>query len=221
MPFTIYDSGDSTTSERRRRRPGTSIALGIVSNNIDLITQGKVKVRVPSIDREIWVRLVAPGAANGRGLLINPQVDDEVLIAFHQDSPNDGYLIGGLWSTSNRMPVSDFTETLSKRVLKTGIDDLPGHTVEFDDLLQSITITTSTSQEIKLSLDGGIVIDNLLNSIRLGIDGSVDINGLLGSVSIDAAGSVSITGIKITLDAPNIEIKGANISITGANVKIN
>ena len=219
MPFTIFDSGEGTSTTRRRRN-AVSIALGKVSNNVDLLSQGKVLVRIPALDREVWARLVAPGAANGRGLLINPQIDEEVLVAFHQADPNDAYLLGGLWSTSNRMPVSTFNDALSKRILKTGISDLPGHTLEFDDAFQSITITTSTGQEIKMS-PAEIVIKTKLSKVRLGLDGSVDVTGVAAKMTMSTSGAVSITGTSISLQAPNIEIKGTNITVTGANVKIN
>ena len=96
-----------------------------------------------------------------------------------------------------------------------------GHVVEFDDTLQSITITSSTKQKIKMSQLDGILIDNLTNKLSLGPKGEIDIKGPAGSISISTSGGVSITGTSISLNAPNIEIKGTSITVTGTNVKIN
>jgi len=52
MPYTLYDS---TAAEKKREKGmlPTSIAPGIVKNNCDLIRQGKVLVRIPSLDQEV------------------------------------------------------------------------------------------------------------------------------------------------------------------------
>ena len=213
MRFNLYDSGEG------RIKPShiTSIALGVVQENLNVVMDGRVLVRIPAINMEVWARQPAPGAGSNRGFVFFPKVDDEVVIAFNQEDPSDAFLIGGLWSPSNLLPIDLPFDVQNKVILKTEA----GHVIEFDDLLQSITITASTHQKIKMSQLDGILIDNLTNKISLGPKGEIDIKGPAGSISISTAGAVSITGTSISLKAPNIEIKGSNITVTGANVKIN
>ena len=57
MPYTLSDSG-----EGEKRKPGaTSIAPGVVTNNCDLIMQGKVQVRIPSMGLDVWARVLSTG----------------------------------------------------------------------------------------------------------------------------------------------------------------
>ena len=46
MPFTIYDSGEGRSAKPKNV---TSLAPGVVMNNCDLIMQGKIQVRIPSM----------------------------------------------------------------------------------------------------------------------------------------------------------------------------
>jgi hypothetical protein len=213
MRFNLYDSGEGRTKPSHI----TSIALGVVQDNLNVVMDGRVLVRIPAIDMEVWARQLAPGAGSKRGLVFFPKEDDEVIVAFNQEDPNDAFLIGSLWSPSNLPPIDLPFDVQNKVILKTEA----GHVIEFDDLLQSVTITTSSNQKIEMSKLEGILIDNLTNKISLGTKGEVDIKGPAGSISISSSGGVSITGTSISLNAPNIEIKGTNITVTGANVKIN
>jgi phage baseplate assembly protein gpV len=213
MRFNLYDSGEGRTKPNHI----TSIALAVVQDNLNIVMDGRVLVRIPAIDMEVWARQLAPGAGSKRGLVFFPKEGDEVIVAFNQEDPNDAFLIGSLWTPSKLPPIQQPFDVQNKVILKTEA----GHVIEFDDLLHVVTITTSSNQKIEMSKLGGISIDNLTNKISLGSKGEVDITGPGGSISISLTG-VSITGkTSISLNAPNIEIKGTNITVTGANVKIN
>lgn len=183
-------------------KPAVSIAVGIVTNNLDLPMEGKVLVRIPSIDQEVWARLAAPGAGSGSGLFYVPRVDDEVLIAMAHDDPRDAFILGGLWNIRDRIPVSDPITALATRVLRSGVTAGIGHQIEMDDLLQSVTITTSTDQKITMD-PTKIELTNLAGSVTIKLDNATQ------SVSITAAASIK-------LEAPQISLKGATVEINGA-----
>ena len=72
-----------TQSEAGRHGGGFAIAPGIVTNNLDLLGQGRVQVKIPSRESfEPWARVSAVGASASRGFVWIPQKDDEVLVAF-------------------------------------------------------------------------------------------------------------------------------------------
>jgi uncharacterized protein involved in type VI secretion and phage assembly len=206
-----------------------SIAPGIVKDNFNLLSEGKVKVHIPSLpDFDPWARLASVGGGSGRGFLWVPQIDDEVLVAFNRNDSRDAYILGGLWSLMNRPPGTLPTDFLTKRVIKTGVKDSPlGHTIEIDDALQSIKITTSTSQEITLDTDQ-ISIQTTGGLLKI----TMDILGVPPSISIESTGDISLSAPlgTISLDAMNVEISGevstdissdATVSITGTLVTIN
>ena len=190
------------------RSTGFAIAPGIVKNNLDFLGLGRVQVGIPSRpDFEPWARMCAIGASSSRGFVWVPQIDDEVLVAFAENDLGSAYILGGLWSTMNRPPLSVPTDFLIKKVLKTGATEALGHEIEFDDALQSISIKTSTSQKITLD-PKTIELTNLAGTIKITLD--------------NTSQAVKITAVnKIELQALQIELKGTKIALTAANVAIN
>ncbi|MCZ7572449.1 MAG: phage baseplate assembly protein V [Ardenticatenaceae bacterium] len=191
---------------------GFAIAPGIVTNNFDLIAEGRIQVRIPSRPGlEPWARLAAIGAGSSRGFLWVPQLDDEVLVGFNQGDETDAYILGGLWSTLDRPPVTIPTDFLIKRVLKTGLEAGIGHEIEFDDALQSITITSSTRQ--KITIDPlKIEMTNLAGTVKITLDNTQQ------AISIQAVNSIELKAAQIKLQAANIDIEGAvatNVKSTG------
>jgi phage protein D len=77
------------------------VVVGVVTNNEDPDGLGRVRVRYPVLgdDHEgWWARVTAPSAGARRGLLMVPQADDEVLLAFEHGDEHRPYVIGSLWS---------------------------------------------------------------------------------------------------------------------------
>jgi uncharacterized protein involved in type VI secretion and phage assembly len=208
--------GDSGLMEKLDRTgagqqfPGFAIAPGIVTEPLDVTGEGRVKVRVPSLPSfEPWARVVSLGAGGSRGFVWTPQIDDEVLVAFAQNDLNAAYVIGGLWSTRDRPPLTLPTDFLIKRVLKTGVAGGLGHEIEFDDALQSIKITSSTKQtitidpiEIKIAGTGGAV--------------SISLNTVTQTVSIQAPLKLELKAAQISLEGATIDIKGTMINVQSA-----
>jgi uncharacterized protein involved in type VI secretion and phage assembly len=190
--------------------PGFAIAPGIVTEPLDITGEGRVKVRVPAIPSfEPWARVVSPGAGGSRGLCWTPQLDDEVLVAFSQNDLNAAYVIGGLWSTRDRPPLSLPTDFIIKRVIKTGIAGGLGHEIEFDDALQSIKITSSTKQSITI------------DPVKIEIAGtggavSISLNTLTQTVSIQAPVKIELKAAQISIEGATIDLKGSVINVQSA-----
>lgn len=202
---------------------GFAIAPGIVTNNLDMLAEGRVQVRIPSApDFEPWARLPAVGGGSGRGFCWIPQIDDEVLVAMAHNDPSGAYILGGLWSTKDRPPLTVPTDFLTKRVIQTGVGGAPGHEVEFDDLLQSITITTSTSQ--KITIDPlKIELKNTAGTLSITMDNTSQ------SISIQAAVKLELKAPQISIEGMQVELKGTTIdvqaagpcTVTGLPIKLN
>ena len=198
MAIRLYESG--TPDEKSKPpRGASSVVTGTVLNNCDLIRQGKVLVRIPSLDVEVWARLSAVGGGSDAGFLYVPRIDDEVVVAMSQDNPEDAFLLGGLWSTQDSPPVSTGIEAAAKRVIKTGVESGLGHEVEFDDLGQSIKITSSTDQTVTID-PFKIELSNSAGTLAITLD--------------NATQTVTIKGVNIELDADvSLTLKGPTISI--------
>lgn len=223
-----------------------SIAPGIVENNRDLLSEGRVQVRIPSRPAfSPWARLLGLGAGAGKGFFWVPQLKDEVLVAFNQNDERDAYILGGLWSMIQRPPVSvPVVDPLRKRVIKTGLIGGTGHEIEFDDALQSITITSSTRQKISIN-PKSIEINAALNTMTITLSilppcisieykvpkvGNMKLTlGTKPSPCISIENNLPLGNIelkapqgKISLEAPTVEVKALGpCVIQGLPVKIN
>ena len=203
---------------------GSSIVTGTVVNNCDLIAQGKVLVRIPSLDMEVWARLTALGGGSDAGFLYVPRPDDEVLVALNQADPDDAFVIGGLWSSSDSPPVSNPIQAPAKRVLKTGMTGGLAHEVEFDDALQSITITSSTKQ--KITIDPAMIeLKNSTGTLSITLDNKtqkVTVKGVNVEISADAV--LTLKGRKVDLKSepgPLAIRSTSDCTISGLMVRIN
>lgn len=205
MDDTLFERLDKLGPESLH--DGFAIAPGIVTNNLDAIAEGRVQVRIPSIPAmEPWARVPAIGGGDGRGFLWIPQIDDEVLVAFAQNDPSGAYVLGGLWSTRDRPPLTVPTDFLIKRVIKTGITGGVGHEVEFDDALQSITITSSTKQ--KITIDPlKIKIENTAGTLAITLDNATQ------TVSVESALKIALKATQIAIEGVQVDIKGTMVNI--------
>jgi uncharacterized protein involved in type VI secretion and phage assembly len=212
-----------TQSNGGRHGRGFAIAPGIVTNNLDLLGQGRVQVKIPSRESfEPWARVSAVGASASRGFVWIPQIEDEVLVAFAENDLSSAYILGGLWSTMNRPPLGLPTDFLIKKVIKTGLKEEKGHEIEFDDAQQSIKITTFTEQKITLD-PTKIEMTNGAGTVTITLD------NMTQAIKISAVKKISLESIAIELNANKIDMKAASVSIntagpctvTGLPIKLN
>lgn len=213
------------TGVESERETGYSIAPGVVKKNLDLLAEGRVLVRIPTLPSfEPMARICALGGGPDRGFVWIPQEEDEVLVAFNQKDERDAYVLGGLWNMVDRPPLSLFTDFLIKRVIKTGVNKSPlAHEIELDDAKQSIIIKSSTDQKItieptKIELEttkGTMSIKMDLTTQTVSITAPVKIELKAAQISLQGTASVDIKGAIINLQATG------PCSVQGLPVKIN
>jgi uncharacterized protein involved in type VI secretion and phage assembly len=200
MPYTLWgDEATQETDAEERRISGVAIAT--VESNRDIRGEGRVQVSYPwAPGITAWARVAVPYAGMNRGFYFMPQDGDEVLVAFQNGNISAPYVIGSLWNTLDRPPITpgDILAPSTKRVIRTGT--AAAHEIVFDDLDASITITSSTRQQVTMAPD----------RIELSTTGG------LASVKLDTAGNISIEGaLSIDLKAQRITINGTNVSVSG------
>jgi uncharacterized protein involved in type VI secretion and phage assembly len=212
MPSTLEEMG---ADSGRGTSAGYSIVIGRVTGNLDLLRQGKIECRIPSMDQEVWARLTAPGAGKNAGLFYVPRQNDEVLLALNRDEPTDAFLLGGVWSTTDPPPITDPVTGLGMRVFRTGMGAGLAHEVEFNDLKQSVTVKTSTGQ--KVTLDPlKIELTNTAGTL------TISMNNTTQSIKISAAAILELSAAQVKISGQSVQISGNVLTeIKGTMVKIN
>jgi len=174
------------------------VSIGVVSDTLDPLGQGRVKVKLPwftESEETGWARIAVPFSGSNYGFYFIPKVDDEVLVAFEHGDIEHPYVVGGFWNLQDMPP--EFSPILGKSHIRTQA----GHDLTFDDLTQSIEITTSTSQ--KISLDPlKIEVSNSAGTLKITLDNSSQ------TMSLEAALSLELKATSIKIEGTNVEISG-------------
>ncbi len=183
------------------------LVIGTVTNLKDEEKKGRVKVRYAGLNGEIespWARLLMPGAGKKRGMLLPPEVGDEVLLGFEHGDPRRPLVLGGLYSAKNPAPTPSLDPGQKQVEFRTLTSRL-GHVVEIADGQDP------EHKHIRLELASG-------HKIRLGED-RFDITMASGKpltiaagsakFDVDASGNISIAGNNITIEAKQaLTLKG-------------
>lgn len=190
------------------------LAVALVTQNQDPDGLGRVRVRFPWFDESesFWARLATPMAGKERGLVLIPEVDDEVLVGFEREDLRFPYILGGLWNGVDKPPIANDDGNNDKRMFKSR----KGHTLLFDDGTQGVVeLQHENGGMVKLT-DDEILVDD-------GQGNTVSINNKSGAIKLQASGALEIKAATITIEATGtLELKAnATMTIKGALVNIN
>src|SRR4051812_41508220 len=168
--------------------PGVAIAR--VIENTDLGTLGRVQLSLPWLPEiEPWARVAVPAAGDDAGTYFIPQVGDEVLVAFDRGDVRHPYVLGVLWSTAARPPALLPEDPSQRRIIRTP----EGLTLEFDDVEESVTISTRLGQTIKVDPDV-IELETAQSACKATLEAG-------GDLTLEANGTLALKATQITIEA--------------------
>ncbi len=156
-------------------------------------------------DAPLWARVVCPFAGQDRGAFLIPDVDDEVLVAFHNGDPSYPLVLGGLWNGSATPPAeigSDgnrYKRLRSKNGVTITLDDQSGQ--------EAFVAETPGGQRITLRDGPGTVVieDANGNSIELATSG----------ITVTAAAKVKVEAAKVEVSAGMVDVNAAMAKFSG------
>ncbi len=199
----------------RRTDNITGVMTGLVTQNNDEEGLCRVKVSYPWHDKPLesyWARLTMPMAGSGRGLVLVPEVGDEVLVAFERGDLRFPYVLGALWNGNDKPPYSNDNGKNDKR----GLLSRKKHYLLFDDGENGVVeLAHERGRKITLDDRGFSVQDENGNTVK------VDSNS--GAMTIEATGRLRIRAASISIESTGtIEVKAsATLTILGSLVNIN
>ena len=191
------------------------VAIALVTQNKDEDGLCRVKVRYPWHDKpreSYWARLSVPMAGKERGLVLIPEVGDEVLVAFEREDLRFPYVLGALWNGKDKPPLANDDGNNDKRILQSR----KKHYLLFDDGTKGeVVLAHEKKRTVTLGDDEIVVKDDKGNLIK------IDCNS--GAMTIEAKGDLKITALSISLQATKtIDIKATGtLTVNGSMVNIN
>lgn len=223
----------SHSAQRHNRILGA--VSGVVSNNEDPESWGRVKVAFPWINDEVesdWMRVLGAGAGENRGYCAIPHVDDEVVVMFEQGEFGRGFVMGGVWNGTAPLPdgvegaeIADIRAWRSKnghQILicdnaddKVEIRTAGGHTVLIDDANKILSIKTSGGQELTFDDNGSTIDLKGTGDITINADMAVTVNAGT-DVKVEAGTSLELkasAGITIDAGGGMVDIKGSMVNL--------
>jgi phage protein D len=212
-----------------KRTWGSSVVIGVVTNTKDPEKLARVKVKFPSLAvngtplESHWARMVALGSGADRGMLMMPEVNDEVLVVFENGDTRRPHVIGSVWNGKAKPGTlvaeeggavnSSFMVQSTKKI---EMKSKKAITVKGDDTL-AIDTTGDISQKTKgkLDIDATSPI-SIKSSQKVSIDATSDITlSAQGTVTIKALGKLSVeaTGMLTLKSGAVVQIQGAAIKL--------
>ena len=132
-----------------RRLNGTDVAPGIVTRVDDPQGLGRIKVSLQTyqdVETE-WLQVLSAGAGSGKGLVVLPDVGDQVLVLFPRGDPAWGIVLGGLFG----MQGSPDSGVEGNAVRRYSWSTPGGQRLIFDDARSSIRIEDRNGSYFELA----------------------------------------------------------------------
>lgn len=174
--------------------------IGIVTQlQDDPDGEDRILVKIPIINSEeqgIWCRIASLDAGENRGAFFRPEIEDEVIIGFINEDPNDAVVLGMLHSSGKPAPIVASDDNHEK-----GFVTRSEMKLIFDDEKKSITIETPAGKKIALDEDAASIVIEDENSNVI----TIDSNGIkmesAGKIELIATGDVNIEGANVNIKA--------------------
>lgn len=176
----------------------------IVTDIVDPDAIGRIEVRFPWLGSDgdeavrAWATLVSPYADDDQGLLVLPEVDTQVVVAFEAGNLRRPYIIGATWN-GQEAPPAEAQAANNIRTFKTR----SGSELEFDDTEGSAKITLKMASGHLLEMDDGGSTITLSHS-----SGHVITFAASGAIEIQANSTIDMTASVLNVNAPVANFSG-------------
>ena len=241
-------------SQQTQEQAFCGLTVGVVTDITDPDKKNRVKVRLlnrsDSIQETDYIRVMTPMAGKEYGMLMLPEVGDEVLVGFVDGDFTDPYVLGCLWNTKAPAPAAVQDGKNEIRMIKSKT----AHKLEFNDGEEAPGLTLMTAQEsslvindkektitladkagenyLKVDINGGTVTLEAKTKLVLKCGGaSIELDGSGNAITIQTSGNIKIDGQQVDVagkSAINVKASGqlnleasGPANLKGAMVKVN
>ena len=219
------------------RMPLAETQMATVLSNADPEGKGRVRVRMNwQTDgmQTSWVRVMTPDGGSSsdvksnRGFVFIPEVGDQVLLGFRHGDPARPYVMGSLFNgtTGGGGGQGNNCKSLTTR---------SGSSLKLDDSAGSVTLHDKGGVSMNFDGAGNSTLNaKATHSVNAGSNASINVGKGKCLLNMDSAGNITLDGnstitlsvksskiiineSSITLESPNIYVKGTTQTVVGPN----
>jgi uncharacterized protein involved in type VI secretion and phage assembly len=202
------------------------VQVGIVTDNADPQNLGRVRVRLPYAGVDFvsdWARVAAPGNGASRGFVWIPEVNDEVLLAFHHGSVREPYVLGGLWNGTDAPPPIEldggklqarkFVSRTGQLIVLSDKSGSEGILISSADGSMQVHVDAANKKVVLISDGSGTVEMKSGGNFTIESQGDVKIKGVNVEVSASASATLKANG-SVNVQASGVtSVKGSQVSL--------
>ena len=211
------------------------VITGTVKENYNKDFPGKVKVELflgeEGKNVTGWIPVMTQYGGKEYGNYFLPEVDAEVVVAFHMGDRNRPIVIGCLWSEKNPYPQETVKEENPLKVIMTK----GGSVITFDDTKDKelISVKTKKGSFFEISEENQTITlsdKDKKNSVIINAkDGDVTVSAdKTFNLKVGGKAAIAVTDKEITLKSTTIatdaqkdlNLKGQNANVEGTSVKV-
>jgi type VI secretion system secreted protein VgrG len=216
--------------------PASEMQVGVVTDINDKKSLGRVRVRLNSQagqEKTPWIRVASPYPGKTKGVYINPEIGDQVVVAFENNNPERPYVLTGFYNAEDK-PQHFHTENHNKAIKTKG-----GHEILMYDEKGKEKFSIFSPKEVTIRADTGTMTQTAKQNITIEsetanitikcpetitiqakhiiIKGKDSIKMESKDITIDASNSLKASAKTIDIDADtnNSMSAGAKFSIDG------
>jgi uncharacterized protein involved in type VI secretion and phage assembly len=205
---------------------------GIVTDNQDPDKLGRVKVKLEIYGQDVetnWIPILTLYGSDKCGAFFLPEKKDQVLVAFLNDNPEQGIVLGSVWSDTNKPPETG--ENTGSDLNQDGDNNLKfiksrsGHQIILDDKdgqekIQILAADGNTRFEF-LAQDKKINMETD-QDLRISAKKKLSIEADEGELTFKKGLKIDADKISMSSQSKDIEATASqNMTIEGTSVKLN
>jgi uncharacterized protein involved in type VI secretion and phage assembly len=180
----------------------------VVTNNNDPDQMGRVRVKYPSLsdsEESAWARIATPSAGNARGLLMMPQVGEEVIVGFEHGDTRRPIVVGSLFNGSDK-PGEELLQNKDGSFALLSNEKIHQHSKKDFEIKSDQKMTVEVTQDETHKVSGNYKHETTGN-------GSLKAQ----QYTIEAGSTMTVKGVSLTVEASaSLTLKGATIDIQGS-----
>lgn len=182
------------------------LVVGVVTNNNDPDAMGRVRVKYPSLsdsEESAWARIASVSAGKERGLMMLPQVDEEVIVGFEHGDTRRPIVLGSLFNGKDK-PGTDLEQN------KDGSFALVSNEKGFIHTKKDFEIKSDQMMKIEITKDATTKAQGKIEQ-----EASQGTKLKAGTTyEIEAGSSMTLKGMSVTVEASaSLTLKGATVDV--------